>query len=133
MREGLELVHAIGYGEPRFTTLDRSEGGVMRGLATFAAALFLVGFGGSVVSAAEDGKALYDKSCASCHGAAGKGDGPAAKALKSKPTDLSALAKAQSETDIAKFLKEGKPDLKHPKPKLTDEQVQAVAKYVKGL
>lgn len=107
----------------------------MRGFATFAAALLLVGFGGSIVWAAEDGKALYDKNCASCHGAGGKGDGPAAKAFKTKPSDLSALAKTQSEADIIKFLKEGKPDLKpaHPKPKLTDEQLQAIAKHVKGL
>jgi mono/diheme cytochrome c family protein len=109
--------------------------GVMRSLAAFTAGLLLVGLAGSVASAAEDGKALYDKHCASCHGPSGKGDGPAAKAFKNKPSDLSATAKAMSEADLAKFVKEGKPDLKppHPKSKLTDEQIQAVAKHVKGL
>jgi mono/diheme cytochrome c family protein len=34
------------------------------------------------------GKALYDQDCASCHGASGKGDGPAAAALDPKPQDL---------------------------------------------
>jgi mono/diheme cytochrome c family protein len=36
---------------------------------------------------------------------------------------------------VVKFIKDGKPDLKpaHKKPKLTDEQIQAVAQYVKTL
>ena len=101
---------------------------------------FLVGvllFGGVWASVArgEDGKALYAKSCVSCHGAAGKGDGPAAKAIKNVPSDLGTAVKGQSEADVVKFIKEGKPDLKppHMKPKLTDEQIQAVAQYVKSL
>ena len=32
-----------------------------------------------------EGKAIFDKSCASCHGATGKGDGPAGVALNPKP------------------------------------------------
>lgn len=35
------------------------------------------------------GKEIYAKSCATCHGAAGKGDGAAAVALNPKPPDLS--------------------------------------------
>lgn len=35
----------------------------------------------------------YTQYCAACHGAAGKGDGPAAHALKISPADLSTLAK----------------------------------------
>jgi mono/diheme cytochrome c family protein len=35
------------------------------------------------------GKASFDQICASCHGTAGKGDGPAAAALNPKPRDLS--------------------------------------------
>ena len=38
------------------------------------------------------GKAMYTAYCASCHGADGKGNGPAAGALKTPPTDLTQLA-----------------------------------------
>ena len=44
-------------------------------------------------TAATDGKTMYAEYCAACHGAAGKGDGPAAAALKTRPADLSMLAK----------------------------------------
>jgi mono/diheme cytochrome c family protein len=40
----------------------------------------------------ESGKGMYDSYCASCHGLDGKGDGPAAPALKSTPTNLTSLA-----------------------------------------
>ena len=39
------------------------------------------------------GKDMYVNYCASCHGKDGKGNGPAAPALKSMPTDLTALGK----------------------------------------
>ena len=39
------------------------------------------------------GKEMYLAYCAACHGAAGKGDGPASAALKSRPSDLTGLAK----------------------------------------
>jgi len=38
------------------------------------------------------GRQMYDAYCASCHGQGGKGDGPAARALKNVPTDLTKLA-----------------------------------------
>jgi len=40
---------------------------------------------------ATSGKQMYVNYCASCHGVNGKGDGPAAAALKMPPTDLTAL------------------------------------------
>ena len=43
-------------------------------------------------ASAERGKALFSEYCASCHGVSGKGDGPAAPALKIPPADLTALA-----------------------------------------
>jgi len=42
---------------------------------------------------AADGAQMYQAYCASCHGKTGKGDGPAASALKTKPTDLTQLSK----------------------------------------
>jgi len=38
------------------------------------------------------GKEMYAAYCASCHGADGKGNGPAAPALKTTPTDLTQIA-----------------------------------------
>lgn len=39
------------------------------------------------------GPDLYRAHCAACHGAEGKGNGPVASALKTKPADLTVLAK----------------------------------------
>ena len=43
-------------------------------------------------TAAISGKDLYREYCAVCHGPGGRGDGPAAHALKTVPTDLTRLA-----------------------------------------
>lgn len=42
----------------------------------------------------EKGKKLYETNCASCHGTDAKGNGPVAAVLKTKPSDLTQLAKA---------------------------------------
>jgi len=45
------------------------------------------------VTSAQSGNQMFQAYCASCHGTTGKGDGPAAAALKSPPGDLSTLSK----------------------------------------
>lgn len=44
-------------------------------------------------SSAASGQAMFKEYCAVCHGTAGRGDGPAANALKKRPADLSQLAR----------------------------------------
>jgi mono/diheme cytochrome c family protein len=44
-------------------------------------------------TAPTNGKQMYGSYCASCHGADGKGAGPAAVALTMQPTDLTVLSK----------------------------------------
>ncbi len=44
-------------------------------------------------TSAASGEEMYTSYCAACHGKAGKGDGPAASALKTPPPDLTVLAK----------------------------------------
>jgi mono/diheme cytochrome c family protein len=61
-------------------------------------ALLLVGLAclpacGRDASVAQDGRDTFLRYCASCHGPAGRGDGPLAASLTRPPADLSQLAR----------------------------------------
>jgi mono/diheme cytochrome c family protein len=71
--------------------------------------------GQPLMSAAQDaesslawGKELYLRRCASCHGEDGKGNGPAAAALKNPPADLTQISKKNggtfSRADVMRFI-----------------------------
>jgi mono/diheme cytochrome c family protein len=47
---------------------------------------------GTTTETTNVGKALYMQHCVSCHGVDGKGDGPAASRLSTKPADLTKIA-----------------------------------------
>lgn len=53
------------------------------------------------------GKAKFVQLCAACHGAGGKGDGPAAAGLNPKPKDLTTTKRPDAE--IAKVIGDGGP------------------------
>jgi mono/diheme cytochrome c family protein len=65
-----------------------------------AAAAFLIAVGGP--AAAEEGKPdpvlaelgqpLFERHCAACHGTRGRGDGPVAQVLRTRPADLTSIA-----------------------------------------
>jgi high-affinity iron transporter len=58
------------------------------------------------------GKAIYDQACASCHGAAGKGDGPAGAGLTPPPADFTDAfhARYYSDAGRVRIIEGGSPE-----------------------
>jgi cytochrome c551/c552 len=92
-------------------------------------------------SPADQAKSIARDRCASCHGSAGRGDGPNAATLAVKPRDLSAkewqksVSDAQIHTVIVKGgAGTGKSVLMPPNPDLESkpEVVDALVKLVRG-
>lgn len=54
--------------------------------------------------AAYEGGRLYVSYCQLCHGTAGKGDGPLAKAMKITPADLTTTVRSRSDTILKKII-----------------------------
>ena len=87
------------------------------------------------------GKAKYAQLCAACHGATGKGDGPAAAALNPKPRDHTdaKYMKSLKDEDIFKITKEGGPAVgKSPLmppwgAALSEQDIRNVVAYIRTL
>lgn len=111
-------------------------------LAWLASSVFVVTTveAGALGDAAK-GKASYDTYCVSCHGATGKGDGPAGAALNPKPRNLADKAYLATLTDehLLKVITDGgaaigKSPLMAPwKGTLKDQEIKDVAAYVRSL
>jgi len=104
----------------------------MKSLLTITAIAFLAA---GLNASAEDGKAVYSKQCAKCHGDDGKGATPMGKKLSIK--DLAADQAKLSDAQIEKAIKEGiekdgKTRMKALKD-LSAEDVKAVVKHVRTL
>lgn len=81
----------------------------------------------SIAGAAHADAALYAKKCASCHGKDGK---PTAVGQKMGAKDLGATK--LSEQEIVAVISGGKGKMTAYKEKLTEAEIQSLAKYVKG-
>jgi mono/diheme cytochrome c family protein len=87
------------------------------------------------------GKAIFARSCTTCHGAGGKGDGAMAANLKPKPQNLTdqAVMSKRSDWEIYLVIRDGGPALglspqMFPyKSLLQDQQIRDVAAYVRSL
>ena len=84
----------------------------------------------------EQGQAVYEDQCQSCHGAEGKGDGPAARFLSPAPRDLSTgefeYAEDATVEGLSAVIKGGIDDTPMTpfEGQLDDDQIAAVATYV---
>jgi mono/diheme cytochrome c family protein len=94
---------------------------------------------------AEDvGKMEFVSNCASCHGTAGKGDGPASAALRTRPPDLTLLARNNDgvfPTEVLHQIIDGRRTLRahgnYEMPvwggTISREQILAIGDYLRGL
>ena len=85
--------------------------------------MFTVAYAQNAPEASEKGKAVYDNSCAHCHGIEGRGDGSAAENLLPKPRDFTrGLYKIRStesgelptDQDLFNIITEGMPGSSMP-------------------
>ena len=79
------------------------------------------------------GEEIYGGSCAGCHGASGKGDGPLAKKLNPKPPNLLKRLKNHSEGDFFWKIANGRSLMPGFKEQLSDKQIWEVITYIKSL
>lgn len=63
--------------------------------------------GRSTLGNPREGKEIYQRLCASCHGASGKGDGPAGRFLNPKPIDFTKHARHHGDEYFFKAIQEG--------------------------
>jgi len=97
-----------------------------------------------VQAQAPKGKAIFDAKCVECHGAAGKGDGPAAPFLTPRPRDFTTgkykIRSTESGTgptdeDLIQSVRQGLYGTAMPgwERILTDDEIRDVVAYVKAM
>ncbi|MFZ5477676.1 MAG: c-type cytochrome [Myxococcota bacterium] len=82
------------------------------------------------------GKAVYVANCTACHGIAGDGKGPAAVALKPKPTDFTQAAywATRKDPQVAAAIRSGRPGTAMTGfTQLSDAEVEDVVAYLRTL
>ena len=115
---------------------------MLRPLVVAVAASALATAVGRSDTAPTDGEAIYRAKCAQCHGADGKGDGPAAALLSPRPTDFTAarykirttaFGSLPTDEDLARSVRDGLFGTAMPawKTFLSDAEVRDVVAYVK--
>ena len=84
----------------------------------------------------EQGKAIFEERCASCHGMKGRGDGPRAPFLSPRPASLiSAGTSIKSDEELFEVITNGKPRTDMPpwKDLLTEQERLDVVAYIRFL
>ena len=84
----------------------------------------------------EEGRTIYQRHCAGCHGPEGKGDGQQATSLSPRPGNLvSAQTSAKSDQELLKIIGKGRPRTAMAgwADRLTPDEQAAVLAYIRSL
>lgn len=79
------------------------------------------------------GAALFGNNCIGCHGENAKGDGPAARSLTPKPTDLTGMAGHHPDGDIAWKIETGKGPMPGWKRTFSETQIWNIVNFIQSL
>jgi mono/diheme cytochrome c family protein len=112
---------------------------IAAGLATLGSLLANIGHVPAIPvtpSGLEQGRAIYERHCASCHGPEGKGDGQEASSLSPRPGNLiSAQTSAKSDQELLKIIGKGRPRTAMTgwDDRLSPEEQSSVLAYIRSL
>ncbi|MDX1411573.1 MAG: cytochrome c [Nitrospirales bacterium] len=84
----------------------------------------------------DNGKGIYTNFCAACHGAQGKGDGPAGKVLTPPPANFTDKKfKNKGDKELIETIQNGKPGTGMPpwKNSLSSQQIRDVLAFIRTL
>lgn len=131
---GSSAATLVGACGPRSSSLDAAVSASSAPASPAASAAV----GGKAPTPAQGptaGRDVFRARCAACHGAEGRGDGPAAAALNPRPTNFadpsSRMAKADSA--VVGVIKNGRRAMPAFARMLSPAQIDSVAAYVKTL
>ena len=108
---------------------------IMKKLLVFAAVL---AFAGGMTLRAADAKAVWDKDCAKCHGADGKGKTKMGEKVGVKDYTDAKVQEEMKDADMEKAIKEGKKEKGTDKTRmkafteLSDDEVKGLVKIVRA-
>lgn len=81
---------------------------------------------------ADAGAALWRLHCASCHGAQGRGDGPAAPPVATIPDLTSAEARARTDEEMAAVIREGRGMMPGFGSRLSEQGIAALVAHMRS-
>lgn len=85
------------------------------------------------IESIQRGHNLYIANCADCHGPKAEGDGPTAKYLDTKPSNLKAMAGHHPDGGMAWKIKNGKGDMPAWEDILTEQQIWDLVTFIQNL
>ena len=83
----------------------------------------------------EAGHQVYVAKCQACHGSEGQGDGPASRALPSKPPNFTegAFWSGRTNESLGKLITQGKPGSTMRAFPMKEEQLSSLLAYLRSL